>query len=214
MQIMPRKDFYRAALVVCVSLFLLLLAACENLDEAYDVGGPGQGRTIDTDAGPVQLSGPGGLIVESTTETGVLIITGGADIAEPFLITGVGPIIPGQVVVIDESNPGRLRVSDRAYDTMVAGVIAGAGDLSPGLTLTGMNQGDNTHQVALTGLVYVLADASNGEIRPGDILTSSDKAGHAMRAQDDENVHGAVLGKAMGSLQEGQDLVLMLVSLL
>ena len=67
--------------------------------------------------------------------------------------------------------------------------------------------------VALAGRVYVLADASEGAIEPGDLLTTSALPGHAMKATDLTAAQGAILGKAMTSLEEGTGLVLVLVTL-
>jgi hypothetical protein len=72
---------------------------------------------------------------------------------------------------------------------------------------------DGEHPVALTGRVYCLADASEAPIEPGDLLTTSDMPGHAMKVRDYECAQGAVIGKAMTSLEEGQGLVLVLVNL-
>jgi len=72
--------------------------------------------------------------VSGTTQTGVLKITGGADVAEPFEVSGAD-ISQGAVVVIDEENPGQLKLSQQAYDTRVAGIISGANGVQPGLTL-------------------------------------------------------------------------------
>ena len=47
----------------------------------------------------------------------------------------------------------------------------------------------------------------------GDLLTSSSRAGHAMRADDPERAFGAVIGKAMTPLADGDGLVLVLVNL-
>jgi hypothetical protein len=52
-----------------------------------------------------------------------------------------------------------------------------------------------------------------GRIRPGDLLTTSDHAGLAMRAGDPARANGAILGKAMSSLDAGTGLVLVLVNL-
>src|SRR3712207_8777011 len=41
----------------------------------------------------------------------------------------------GAVVVIDEDNPGRLKMSQQAYDTRVAGIVSGANGVNPGLAL-------------------------------------------------------------------------------
>ena len=67
--------------------------------------------------------------------------------------------------------------------------------------------------VALSGRVYVQADATFGAIKPGDLLTTSDTPGRAMKASDRERAPGAVLGKAMSGLEEGQGEVLVLVTL-
>jgi hypothetical protein len=105
-------------------------------------------------------------------------------------------------------------VSSVAYDTRVAGVISGAGGVRPGL-LMGQRESvaDGDHPVALTGRVYCLADASQGPIVPGDLLTTSATPGHAMAASDHARSHGATLGKAMTALETGRGLVLVLVSL-
>jgi len=67
--------------------------------------------------------------------------------------------------------------------------------------------------VALTGRVYVRCSTENGPIAPGDLLTTSSTPGRAMRADDRERCFGAVIGKAMGSLDGDQGLVLVLVNL-
>jgi hypothetical protein len=153
------------------------------------------------------------LDIRGTTATDVLVIRGGADLAEPFLITDKKKIPEGALVVIDERNPGKLKLSDRQYDKRVAGIVSGAGGLNPGLTLSQKEIIDNGVQVALTGRVYALANTSNGPIEPGDMLTTSDIPGYAMKATDMNRSFGAVIGKAMSPLKKGQGLVLVLVSL-
>lgn len=142
-------------------------------------------------------------------------INGGADLAEPFQVRGDTPIEPGMIVAIDPERPGELRISQRAYDPTVAGIVSGANGIRPGLML----QQDGTiaagrHPVALSGRVWCHADAdSGGEITPGDLLTSANVPGHAMRAGDRNRAFGAILGKAMTPLKKGRGLVLVLVSL-
>jgi hypothetical protein len=104
-------------------------------------------------------------------------------------------------------------MSDRPYDTRVAGVVSGAGGLNPGLTLSQQGIADKGENIALSGRVYALADASNGPIKPGDFLTTSSSPGYAMKATDRGRSYGAVIGKAMSSLEEGKGLVLVLVNL-
>lgn len=156
------------------------------------------------------------LNVAGTTTTQVLTITGGADIAEPFNIHAAEgtAIVPGMVVSIDPTRTGELRVSDGAYDRTVAGIISGANGVNPGLTLTQAGTvADGKHPVALTGRVWVLADATHGSITAGDLLTTSDTPGHAMKAGDASKSAGATIGKAMSSLESGKGYVLVLVNL-
>ena len=153
------------------------------------------------------------LDVDGTTRTEVLRITGGSDIAEPFNIKESENIKPGMVLSIAPDNPGKLKLSDKAYDRCVAGIASGAGGIKPGITLTQEGSFDGTHNVALTGRVYGLCDASYGSIQPGDLLTTSPMPGYAMKVNDYEKAQGAVLGKAMTKLEEGKGLVLVLVSL-
>jgi hypothetical protein len=150
---------------------------------------------------------------DGIVSTPILEITGGTDLAEPFQISGGERIPVGALVVIDDRNPGKLALSDHPYDTRVAGVISGAGGIRPGLTLTQDGIFDEGQYVAMSGRVYCLADAASGPISPGDLLTTSDTPGHAMRATDRDRAYGAVIGKAMTGLDEGAGLVLVLVNL-
>ncbi len=154
------------------------------------------------------------LDVNGRTRTNSLEIVGGADLAEPFEIVGL--VEPGTVVVIDPDHPGRLKPAVEAYDRKVAGIISGARGLPPGVILRreGDPGADGQHLVAMSGRVWCKCDASYGAIRPGDLLTTSAKAGHAMRVAEDAEVpRGAILGKAMSELPDGQGWVLVLVNL-
>jgi len=170
-------------------------------------------------AAPLYLNHDGGSVHVGGNSGGtgrlvapVVEITGGADIVEGFETAGA-TLEPGSVVVIDPDRPGMVRGSYEAYDAKVAGVVSGAGGVRPGLRLgqEGVLSGDTA--VAMTGRVYVRASTENGAIRPGDLLTTAALAGHAMRASDRQRSFGAVIGKAMGALDEGTGLVLVLVNL-
>jgi hypothetical protein len=117
------------------------------------------------------------------------------------------------VVVIDEQDPGRLKLSSKPYDTRVAGIVSGANGVQPGIALHQEGKLEGGQNVALSGRVYVLADASNGPIKPGDLLTTSARQGYAMKVSDHVQAQGAVLGKAMSGLKEGYGTVLVLVTL-
>jgi hypothetical protein len=154
----------------------------------------------------------GNVWASNNLSTATLTIRGGSDVAEPFPVTGC-QVEPGTVMVIDEANPGQLRRSTQAYDTRVAGIISGAGGIQPGLSLQQDGVLAQGQKVALSGRVYVQADASTGAIRPGDLLTTSDVPGRAMKVSDHARAQGAILGKAMTGLKEGKGLVLVLVTL-
>lgn len=141
-----------------------------------------------------------------------LTIRGGCDLAEPFAITEP-EIEKGSVVVIDPEHPGKLKLSDTAYDTRVAGVVSGANGINPGIALHQEGALEGGQNVALTGRVYVRADAAFGAIKPGDLLTTSATPGHAMKVTNHEKAQGAILGKAMSNLAAGKGDVLVLVTL-
>lgn len=148
----------------------------------------------------------------AVTEVKTLRITGGADLAEPFPMSEE-TVRPGAVVVIDEKNPGKLRMSTAAYDKKVAGIVSGADGIEPGISMLQAGRLDAGPNVALSGRVYAQANTSAGPIEPGDLLTTSDSPGEAMKATDAIRAQGAVLGKAMTALAEGRGRVLVLVTL-
>jgi hypothetical protein len=149
------------------------------------------------------------------TKVSVLEITGGADLSEQFDVASEDANVePGMVVSIDAENPGKLVVADRPYDYTVAGVVSGAGGVKPGMLMGQQGSiANGKHPIALTGRVWTRCDASNGAIKPGDLLTTSSVPGHAMKVTDRTRAQGAMIGKAMTSLSEGKGLVLVLVSL-
>lgn len=175
-----------------------------NGDSYFDVRHPTRGALIR-------------VYPDGRTVTKVLQITGGSDLSEQFDVQAYGNRVrpaPGMVVCIDAANPGELVVCGSAYSTVVAGVISGAGGVQPGMIMgQDGTPANGEHPVALTGRVYVWADASRGAIQPGDLLTTSATPGHAMRVADRNRAQGAILGKAMTALDEGTGLVLVLVSL-
>jgi hypothetical protein len=151
------------------------------------------------------------LHVEGTARVKVLEITG-ADLAEKFPATET--LEPGIVVEIDPDNPGHLRKARGAYNKRVAGVVSGANGLSKGIILGNLEGSENHTPIAISGRVWVYADATHEAIEPGDLLTTSDTPGHAMKASDPSRAHGTILGKAMTRLEKGKTgFVLVLVNL-
>ena len=71
-----------------------------------------------------------------------------------------------------------------------------------------------TARVALVGKVYCKVDAQHASIEVGDMLTTSATNGHAMKAEDPMKAFGAVIGKALQSMPQGQKgLIAILVAL-
>jgi hypothetical protein len=139
----------------------------------------------------------------------IRFISGHADCAEDFDIAEAAD--PGTVMVLGEE--GALRQSQQAYDKRVAGVISGAGSYKPGMILDKHESQTNRVPIGLVGKVYCKVDAQASPIEIGDLLTTSTTPGHAMKASDPLQAFGAVIGKALGALKEGQGLIPILIAL-
>jgi hypothetical protein len=134
-----------------------------------------------------------------------------ADCAEDFDIADAALVEPGTVMVLGEE--GVLCPSLYAYDKRVAGVVSRAGDYKPGIILDRQQSRTNRKPIALLGKVYCKVDASYASIEIGDLLTTSDRPGHAMKAADPLKAFGSVIGKALRPFKTGQGLIPILVAL-
>lgn len=120
---------------------------------------------------------------------------------------------PGTVVVLNSERNNEVRPSSNAYDTAVAGVVS----RQPGIIL-GVGA-DSSEMIATTGRVKVHVTAANGPIRVGDLLSTSDKAGVAMKSLPIDlagtKIHrpGTLIGKALEPLESGEGEILVLLSL-
>lgn len=162
----------------------------------------------------IGLHGKGGRLAgffEGDVEVTGDIRFANADCAEDFDIAGVETVEPGTVMVL--KNDGCLKPSDHAYDKRVAGVLSGAGNYKPGIVLDKQSTQGNRSPVALLGKVFCKVDANYGSIEVGDLLTTSDTPGHAMKAEDSGKAFGSVIGKALRPLLDGQGLIPVLIAL-
>jgi hypothetical protein len=194
----------------------------EGNNHVFSVTGGGQGYFagnvgIGTSAPSEKLDVTGNAKFSGEVTANVVTVLGGSDVAEPYHVAPVHDVKPiaGMLVTIDPDKVGQMRVASRAYDSTVAGIISGANGINPGITLRQKGTvADGEFPVASIGRVWCWCDAdASGEIKAGDLLTTSDTPGHAMKAADKERRDGAVIGKAMSSLKSGKGLVLVLVSL-
>ena len=134
-----------------------------------------------------------------------------ADCAEDFDVAGAVKVEPGTVMVLGKD--GSLSESQNAYDRRVAGVISGAGGYKPGIVLDKQQTAGNRQPIALMGKVFCKVDAQFGAIDVGDLLTTSPTPGHAMKTSDPRRAFGAVIGKALRPLIDGQGLIPILITL-
>jgi hypothetical protein len=143
--------------------------------------------------------------------SGDVVLTEGADCAEEFDVADAEKIEPGTVLIINDS--GSLEEGHQSYDKRVAGVVSGAGGFKPAITLDKQSSQSNRKSIALIGKVFCKVDARYSSIEVGDLLTTSPTIGHAMKAIDPLKAFGAVIGKALRPLREGQGLIPILVAL-
>jgi hypothetical protein len=125
---------------------------------------------------------------------------------------------PGDVMVISESSDRTMEKSTEPVSTRVAGVYA----TKPGVILTEKDIEDNLDQLVPVGVIGVLPTKvcdENGPIKRGDLLVTSSKPGHAMKATPVKingmliYPTGAILGKALENFEKGgQGLIKVLVN--
>ncbi len=158
------------------------------------------------------------------------------DVAEYIYDTN-GDTEAGDVLIADKNMNESVIKSQKPYQTSVLGVVSTQPHLTMGMDLVVEKEtgdpipGVRATRLALTGRVPVKITDENGPIRPGDLLTSSSTEGRAMKwtlldinkAKDfeelkkmlSENEHrrNAVIGKALSSSGNGEDTVIVLISL-
>lgn len=145
-----------------------------------------------------------------------LQINGGSDLSENFDITKdeAFRIRDGMLVSIDANIEGKLKITSCEKDTKIVGVISGANGIKTGMLMgQAGSEADGEYPIALVGRVFVLATDEDGEILPGDFLTSSKKKGYAKKVKNIAKSQGAIIGKAMGKRDKSTGYVLVLINL-
>jgi hypothetical protein len=144
--------------------------------------------------------------------TSATITTGTPDLSET--IGAADDVTAMDVVMADPDNTERVVRSDSAYSGQMVGVVS---DGTSGFQIDHLRYGqdndpnDTSYRVPMTlaGRVYVKVSDQNGDVKPGDYLTSSDTPGYAMKATH----AGPTVGKALGYFNGHTGKVLVLVSL-
>ena len=148
---------------------------------------------------------------------------GSCDLAEAFP-AAVG-IEPGDVVSIDtEADTIKVKKSAIPYDQNFAGIVSE----SAAFYIGPVDQED-TVPLALSGRLLCKVTTEGGPIKKGDLLTTSSKAGYAMKVNfvsadsikknedikdviDENNRRqSAIIGKALGNLDDGEGKIMVLV---
>jgi len=160
---------------------------------------------------PMTIHSSGDVTMTGTLSVAKDVVLTGADCAEHFDAIPDGVFEPGTVMAI--GNGGALDASTKAYDKKVAGVVSGAGTHRPAVILDRQPSNAGRPPVALVGKVYCKVDADYGAVEVGDLLTTSDTLGHAMKVSDPGRAFGAVIGKALRPLKAGQELIPILIAL-
>ena len=139
-------------------------------------------------------------------------VLNGGDYAEDMRATGMKEKYePGDVLALAEGDNADVQKSVAPYSTMVAGIYA----TKPGVVgrREAVAKSADNVPMAMVGVVPTKVSAENGPIRKGDLLVTASMPGYAMKGTDRSRMLGAVLGKAMGSLDSGIGVIEVLVTL-
>ena len=98
--------------------------------------------------------------------------------------------------IISVTKEGYVKAA-QPYDSLIFGVVVNAPILSV------KAKSDNTKPVVSSGEAYVLVSTSNGEIKEGDVITSSATAGVGQKATSAGNTVGKALAEYKDSSKPG-----------
>jgi hypothetical protein len=172
------------------------------------IGTTSPGARLEINGG-LRFSGDASGTVQTTAWTGVLC---GGDYAEAVTPSGGKHLYePGDVLVLASDTNGNVERSHEPYSTLVAGIYA----TKPGVIGRRQSLVKDADELpmAMVGIVPTKVTAENGSIHQGDLLVTSSKSGYAMKGTDRTRLVGAVIGKAMGSLNSGTGVIEVLVTL-
>lgn len=179
-----------------------------SIEGVYSSGGADYAEHIATDSADVTYEIGDVLVISTEQDRAVTLSTEansthviGVYSANPGFVAGAGT--PGEQVTQERE---ALRAAGFDPDDPEA-IEAAFGSAE----LTAIATHNGRIDVAIAGIVPVKVSAENGAIARGDLLTSATLPGHAMKATDPQI--GTILGKAMGTLDEGTGLIEMLVML-
>ena len=148
---------------------------------------------------------------QSTAYTGVIC---GGDYADSVDVSGEKKQYePGDVLVLTADGKGDVAKSAEPYSTLVAGIYSTRPGTVGRRQTTDPKTATREIPMAMVGIVPTKVSAENGPIGRGDLLVTASLQGYAMKGTDRSRMLGAVVGKAMGSLNSGTGVIEVLVTL-
>ena len=113
--------------------------------------------------------------------------------------------------MLSSDKDGEVEKASKTYSTTVAGIYA----TKPGVIGRRQSLSKDVPDVpmAMVGIVPAKVSAENGPIHRGDLLVTASIPGYAMKGTDRSRMLGAVVGKAMSSLDSGTGVIEVLVTL-
>jgi hypothetical protein len=174
---------------------------------------------INRASGNILLGSTGGPNLFRVDGTGRVFADGGfqpsgADFAESMAVTGdAGKYAAGDLLVIDQTANRHLALAQQPYSTLVAGIYSTKPGMLGSIKRVDEAAAKDEIPLAVVGIVPCKVTAENGPIQAGDLLVTSSTPGHAMKGTDRSRLVGAVVGKALESLQEGAGVIQVLVTL-
>jgi hypothetical protein len=186
-----------------------------NYNGQVGIGTMSPGAALEVD-GNVKLTANSGASItfqDGTTQTTAYTgVSCGGDYAESVEASGErNRYEPGDVLVLTSEAAGDVEKSSEPYSTLVAGIYS----TKPGYVGRRQTTPKSSDEIpmAMVGIVPTKVSAENGPIHRGDLLVTASQEGYAMKGTDRNRMLGAVIGKAMGSLNSGTGVIEVLVTL-
>ena len=137
----------------------------------------------------------------------------GGDYAEAVDVSGdKSGYEPGDIIVLDPKSAHHFLLSSTPYSKLVAGIYSTKPGYVGRRQQTDPKLADEI-PMAMVGIVPTKVTSENGPVEIGDLLVTSSRTGYAMKGTDRTKMLGAVVGKAMGSLNSGTGVIEVLVTL-
>ena len=157
-----------------------------------------------TNPGANKLKVEGAASITEDLTVGGAFNAGGADLAEEF--TTEEEIEERTVVIMGDNGYKSAKPCDSEYDTKVIGVVSD----NPAVIMGRVNS-EHKAIIAISGVDTVKVSVINGIIKKGDLLTTSNIAGYAMKATDAKI--GTIIGKALEECDNGKCEIKALINL-